>query len=216
MSCSPSCWSRCRWRRRSPAIEPVDEPWLRSLIGTAAVEHRRLASPGAFVRGWRIDTAPVLTDPRACAVAARLIRNLVAPLRPDAVVGIDRAGIPLAQAVAALLALDHVPASALGTAGTPQPPRRVVIIDDIVHSGRTARRTIRRVRRAGLMPLALACLIKYPSGRPIRLRACTIPIYPAYSLSDFDLRRSMFRPWRAESALRGGERCGRRQDLRRR
>ncbi|WP_280466162.1 hypothetical protein, partial [Nocardia brasiliensis] len=98
----------------------------------------------------------------------------------------------------------------------PHPPRRVVIIDDIVHSGRTARRTIRRVRRAGLVPLALACLIKYPSGRPIRLRACTIPIYPAYSLSDFGLRRSMFRPWRAESALRAGERRGRRRDLRRR
>ncbi|MGW4844371.1 hypothetical protein [Nocardia brasiliensis] len=186
----------------------MDEPWLRSLIGTAAVEHRRLASPGAFVRGWRIDTAPVLADPRGCAVAARLIRDLVAPLRPDAVVGIDRAGIPLAQAVAALLAVDHVPASALRTAGT---PRGVVIIDDIVNSGRTARRTIRRVRRAGMVPLALVCLIKYPSGRPIRLRACTIPIYTAYSLSDFGLRRSGFRPWRAESALRGGERCGQRR-----
>ncbi|WP_432279102.1 hypothetical protein [Nocardia brasiliensis] len=67
-------------------------------------------------------------------------------------------------------------------------------MDDIVNSGRTARRTIRHLRRNNMTPLALACLVKYSARRPLLLRDGTIAMHALYSRQDLGLPRCELRP----------------------
>ena len=170
---------------------------LRSRISTSAVMRQRFGSPGAFVRGWRIESSNVLVDPDAAQAAGRLLRDLTAQIEADSVVGIERGGIVLSRAIAVEAARDGVDlldetwstdrgftspsANRLG--------RRAIVVDDVVNSGRTARRAVRGVESLGVEVSAVACLIQYPKGRPIWLRNWDGPLLSAFGLRDLRLRR---------------------------
>jgi len=183
----------------------MDRGDLRDALFAAAVVRGRSGSLRALVRGWTVDTAPVLAEPVACAAAARLMADFVRDLPVDLVTGIERAGGPLATKMAEVLGGDR-PTDCRATTWPKRKSARstenresieaatragssTIIVDDIVNSGRTVRRVIGQVESLGARVVAVVCLVKYSPNRPPLLRSWRGPVHAVYSLEDLGLRR---------------------------
>jgi adenine/guanine phosphoribosyltransferase-like PRPP-binding protein len=160
----------------------------------------RIGSTRMLLRGWRIETAPALTDSTVRRAVAQLLSELTAQLGFTWIVGIDRGGRVLAHdlAVTRPSQCDVAVASntkSLGkrmTLAHDRPvPRgsRALVVDDTVNSGLTARSTIRAVEAVGAEAVGLACLVRYSELRPPMLRGWRGPVLGVFSLSDLSLRR---------------------------
>jgi orotate phosphoribosyltransferase len=169
---------------------------LSERLSTSAVIRRRLSSPGALVRGWRIESAHVLGDPAAAGAAARLLRTLIADIPTDSIIGIERGGAVLSYGITAEAAENG--ARLLATtwnikrnapASTEQAGLRAIVVDDIVNSGLTMHRAIRGLETLDIEVVAAACLIRYPNHRPIALRTWSRPFLSVFDLRDLQLRR---------------------------
>jgi orotate phosphoribosyltransferase len=157
------------------------------------VARGRSGSLGAVLRGWRIDSAALVADPTAADLVISALRELVLPYRPDQIVGIERGGTPLAASLSAsaasdrpLPALRYLPSGAQRWPDFP-PEGRIVLLDDVVNTGRTAAHAIRRVDALDAQVVALACLVQYPKRRPLLLRSWPGPIISLAHLTDLGL-----------------------------
>jgi orotate phosphoribosyltransferase len=154
------------------------------LLRSKAVVHGRTGSLGAALRGWRIDAASLLADPAGGPVIDAL-RALALPYRPSQVVGIDRAGTPLAAALG-LPATRYLPGRGRCWPDL-QPEGRIVVIDDVINTGRTAARAIRVIDALNAEVVAVACLVQYPRGRPWFLRRWPGPVLSLAHLTELGL-----------------------------
>ncbi len=183
----------------------MDREQLRDFFLNSAVVRQRSSSLSAMVRGWRVDSAPVLGDPRAVQSAGRLLHDLTRHCPADYVVGIERSGTPLALSMAAsakedgrTLAAGSIDAKRAASRGqrvivvdgAPFEHRvRVILVDDTVNSGWTARNSVRDMEGLGTDVIALACLVRYSARRPFFLRRWEGPLLSVFDLRDLGLRR---------------------------
>lgn len=165
---------------------------ITGLLLDKGVAYGRSGSPGAALRGWRIDSAALVAEPTAAAVVHAL-RDLVLPHDPDQIVGIERAGTPLAARLSALAPDDRpLPAIRYSPRGADHwpdapPEGRIVLLDDVVNTGRTAAHALRHVTACNAEVVALACLVQYPKRRPIFLRRWPGPIVTLTTLTKLHL-----------------------------
>lgn len=166
---------------------------LTRLLLDKGVACGRSGSLGAALRGWRIDSAALMADPTAADLVIHALRELVLPYRPDQIVGIERAGTPLAARLSTsapgdrpLPALRYLPRGAPRWPDAP-PEGRIVLLDDVVNTGRTAARAIRRIDALDAEVVALACLVQYPKRRPLFLRPWPGPIISLAHLTELAL-----------------------------
>jgi adenine phosphoribosyltransferase len=160
----------------------VDQAWLGSFIRDVP----DFPSPGITFK----DLTPLLADARAFEASCAALEAALAPLAPDAVVGIESRGFlfaaPLATRLRAGLVLVRKPGKLPWTTvreeyaleyGTDAleihddaiaPGARVVLVDDVLATGGTAAAAIRLVERVGGQVVGCGFLIElaFLSGRP--------------------------------------------------
>nr|WP_275691546.1 phosphoribosyltransferase family protein [Mycolicibacterium sphagni] len=167
-----------------------------------AVRRGRTRTIGARIRGWSIESAQILHDHEARMLTAEFLWRKIEPFNADLIVGIEAAGGPLILALAQA-ALDDRYSERLSTinfrsSGTHVDPAcarrieagdRVVLIDDVLNSGRTARSVIRVIESKGAIAAGLICLVKYTNGRPLALRKWRGTIDCVFTLDQLGLHR---------------------------
>lgn len=183
----------------------MDREELRVRLATGAVIRQRSSSLGALVRGWRFDSARVLSDPEAAETAARLLGTIVSEFRAACVIGIADGATPLVHSMAANAMLARcVPIVATidlerranpliaivgPSARTNWRNLRAVLVDDTINSGWTAQRAIRTAKSAGIDVVAVACLLRYSVRRPLLLYRWRGSIRAIFVLRDLRLQR---------------------------
>lgn len=167
----------------------------------AVVVRGRRGTLGALVRGWRIESPRLAHHPAANEAVGRLLCDLVDEFAGATIVGIERAGVSVALSIASSGRglFPNVVSYRAGRAiprripaWSPAEPERghqVVIVDDVMNSGRTARRAIREVERTGADVVAVVCLVRYPRHRPFLLRHWKGPLLSLFDLEALALRR---------------------------
>lgn len=178
----------------------MDREEFRRLLIEKSLLRQRWGSPGAVIRGWRIDFSRVLNRAEQVSAASCLLREISGHLPATVVAGILRSGGPLAAGIASIAS---AAGSSLRTAFVapsfrtrPATPIEngdlAIVVDDIINSGWTARRAIRNIEAAGAKVLGLACLVRYSSEKPLLLRDWDRPIFSVFGLEDLGVSR--FRP----------------------
>lgn len=156
-----------------------------------------------LVRGWRIETACALRDKAAADTAARLLHNATAAVDCTCIVGIARGGTLLARGLAEVRRLQGgdmaVAICTVDRRGVRldyddgirpmEPDSRVLLVDDVVNSGRTALKAIRGLEAGGAGVAGLACLIQYPTSKPLLLRRWPGQLLTVFTLRDLSLCR---------------------------
>jgi adenine phosphoribosyltransferase len=162
--------------------DTVDLAWLGSFIRDVP----DFPSPGITFK----DLTPLLADARAFEASCAALEAALAPLAPDAVVGIESRGFlfaaPLATRLRAGLVLVRKPGKLPWTtvredysleygtdaleihADALAPGARVVLVDDVLATGGTAAAAIRLVERLGGQVVGCGFLIElaFLAGRP--------------------------------------------------
>ena len=128
------------------------------------------------------DITPALADPSALAEAVQRMTELTAECRPDMIVGIESRGFIFGAPIAVNLGLGFTPIRKLGKLpyrtvreeyeleygsntveihhDAVQPGQRVVIVDDLLATGGTARAAARLVERLGGLVCGFTFLIE--------------------------------------------------------
>jgi orotate phosphoribosyltransferase len=148
-------------------------PLIAALRATG-VRPRTLGDLRSLVRGWRLDLAPILGDEVWLGELAQIMADQVSHLQFQQIVGIDRGGRALAAALYDRLASSGEFTYINWPLAADQIPRsrplelKVLVVDDIVNSGRTARRAIRRLQASGVTVVGLVVVVNYWAPTPRR------------------------------------------------
>jgi orotate phosphoribosyltransferase len=63
---------------------------------------------------------------------------------------------------------------------------RVLVLEDVITTGGSSVRSIERLREAGMVVVALLCLVDRQEGGREAIEAAGVPVVPLFSRSDFD------------------------------
>lgn len=124
---------------------------------------------------------------------------MTADLDYTCVVGIARGGIPLARGIGEVqrsrgreFTVAIWPADGRCTRlieGDAGRSDRVLLVDDVVNSGRTARKAIGALEAGGARVAGVACLIRYPGTTPLLLGTWSGHVATVFTIQDLSLWR---------------------------
>jgi len=153
--------------------------------------------------GWTIDMREEIFDPFYANIIAELFMNWVYIYRPDYVAGLATAGGFLASQISLLSHLEGCPVKALYIRKAPKsnglqkqiegPMKKkstVLIVDDAINSGDSAREAIDLLLKEECIPLALVSILNFQGKGLQVLERCKIPLHYLFDLKDLSLSPS--------------------------
>lgn len=169
-------------RSRSPEERTRDRRRLRQLLRERSFIHGEFRLASGRISKVYFDCKRVTLDPEGLALVADLMLDLVDDLRAEGC-AVEAVGGPSigADPIAAAMALRSfqrkppIPAFLIrqaakdhGTGKTIEnsipPGTRVLVVEDVITSGRSVMEAITRMRASGLHPAAVACIVDREAG----------------------------------------------------
>jgi hypothetical protein len=170
--------------RESSSSVPFPDELARRLMRTTCVHAPYQLESGetltSYFDPFRITADPSLARQVAAAMAAQVAET------PDAVAGIALGGVVLAANLAAELGRpllivratpkQHGPVGRLRIEGAVTGGHRVILVDDVIRTGRSVLRAVNALSQAGLAATAATCVIERPGAGRSALRQRGIPL----------------------------------------
>lgn len=205
-----------------------DRSGLRQALWDVALKWAEGIDSDGRPMAWTLDCRELVLNSRRIGVAGRLLWALVRDRRPDMVGGLTMSADALVAALLQEAAREDTALDGLIVRAQPKhyglrkriegppvrPGARVVLVDDVVSSGRALLTARREVQAAGGEVVGAAVLVDFRRPRTLaRLAEARLPVDAVFELAELGLsagpasgRSELVPAWRWPGALTSGER----------